>query len=620
MLVYSRLHRTFVCLSLATVLLFDARSIYGGNLPQKKLPVPDAAVLAKATALVKEVYGDEYAGAKTPAQKTSLAGRLLVKAGEADNDSAECFVLLRLSRVIAMQANDGNTALRAIDRMDETFQVNVAEWKRDALIAVAASAHSAEEHRSLAEKCLTILESAMAKDDFAGAKQVGEMALDESRKSRDKELARRATERCTACEECAKAFDHVQAALAILDRVPDDPDANQTVGSYQCLLKGNWDEGIPLLALGKNPEQKAAAIMELVRVTASEDQEKLADAWWTVAEQSQGAAKKRAQLRALLWYKKSLPGLAGLIKIKVEKRIDEIVPDDPGPGIKPSGGGTYIVQGRLKLVERDMVVLQTPGDNKIDKISYERLSDGDQKEVSDWEFAQISRIWSRGIAASGRRSGSLNEEQSKAIELGKAFDGAFIRLEFRVAGVSSSDRVKTGLRLGLSGERGAAKAIVLPLSNDNLLQLPSQSRLAVEGRMIFKYAFCTTCGGTGKPKCPNCIKGSISYMTVKPVVFPNGDKINQTVKAWKACPMCQGTGHSIDENARCNAHERKDCELFGTRKLPFGAFFALTKSDGARYVCMSLDDPRIKIYSDKDVITIRRLEGKIDAQTKLREE
>ena len=55
----------------------------------------------------------------------------------------------------------------------------------------------------------------------------------------------------------------MKKALAALDRNPTHPAANQMVGKYRCFNKGNWITGLPMLALGSDPELKALAIVDL---------------------------------------------------------------------------------------------------------------------------------------------------------------------------------------------------------------------------------------------------------------------------------------------------------------------------------------------------------------------
>ena len=116
----------------------------------------------------------------------------------------------------------------------------------------------------------------------------------------------------------------MKAARVTLEKTPDDPEANLVVGKYLCFVKGDWDKGLPMLALGKDEALKALAKQELEGAASSTEQAKLGDGWWNLAEKQEGTAKKQIQARAGYWYQKALPGLSGLMKDKVEKRLAQV--------------------------------------------------------------------------------------------------------------------------------------------------------------------------------------------------------------------------------------------------------------------------------------------------------
>ena len=72
-------------------LLAFASSVPGKDAAEKR-PVPLDAAQAEATKLVKEVYGDEYAKAKTFELKQALGKKLLQKGIETEKDDAARFV------------------------------------------------------------------------------------------------------------------------------------------------------------------------------------------------------------------------------------------------------------------------------------------------------------------------------------------------------------------------------------------------------------------------------------------------------------------------------------------------------------------------------------------------
>ena len=114
----------------------------------KRSRVPAEAAQIEATKLIKEVYGDEWAAAKTTSDKHALAAKLLEKAKETNDDPVGRFVLLRIARDIDTQANGGQTAFRAIDAMAETFQVDALEMKMEVLKKLAGAAEKPATHKT----------------------------------------------------------------------------------------------------------------------------------------------------------------------------------------------------------------------------------------------------------------------------------------------------------------------------------------------------------------------------------------------------------------------------------------------------------------------------------------
>ena len=96
--------------------------------------------------------------------------------------------------------------------------------------------------------------------------------------------------------EAARLQAAIQAAQERLKTAPDDPDACQTVGAWLCMEKGDWDEGLKLLAKGNDAALKALAAKDLEsKPSAAGDKATRGDAWWDAAESAAG--KTRAIMR-----------------------------------------------------------------------------------------------------------------------------------------------------------------------------------------------------------------------------------------------------------------------------------------------------------------------------------
>lgn len=85
-------------------------------------PVPTPAELAKAQALVEEVYGKQLRAAKTPIQKTALAWEILQAAREETADTTTKYAALQQAKKLALDARDGKLGLQIVQELASGFQ------------------------------------------------------------------------------------------------------------------------------------------------------------------------------------------------------------------------------------------------------------------------------------------------------------------------------------------------------------------------------------------------------------------------------------------------------------------------------------------------------------------
>jgi hypothetical protein len=137
-------------------------------------------------------------------EKQALAQKLIGKADETKDNPASRFVMLRLAKDIAVQANDGQTAFQAIDAMAE-FHVDADTMKTAVLSRFASAAQRPAQHKSIAEQALRLADQAAGQDHLMAASQLGKLALAEARRGLDKELLARAQGQIADVAERVKA-------------------------------------------------------------------------------------------------------------------------------------------------------------------------------------------------------------------------------------------------------------------------------------------------------------------------------------------------------------------------------------------------------------------------------
>ncbi len=290
--------------------------------PAAKKPIPDAGSLQQVLTLVEEVYGGEFKQAKDVAQRTALAEKLLQKAKESAADPTGQYALLKVAKDIAALAGDADLALRAVDDMATTFQIETFPAKVETLLKTAQSASQTKQHAIIITHAAALIELAVKQDDFDTARTLSQAARATARKNGDSALVKKAVARDKEVEATASAYAGVKDALAKLRTDPVDPEPNLAVGTYRCLVKGEWERGISYLALGSDPRLKELATRELQGVSDANGQVALGDGWWDLASASEESAQRQLQARAAYWYRKALPGLTGLVKDKVSKRLE----------------------------------------------------------------------------------------------------------------------------------------------------------------------------------------------------------------------------------------------------------------------------------------------------------
>ena len=295
-----------------------SRSVNGEE-PVEKLAVPDPATGQHAAKAVREIFGDEISAAKTSGEKSAVARKLLQAGIDEQKDMAGRFELFMLARDLAVEAGDPDVAFKAIVEMSRHYQIDAMEMRCSAAKSLSRTASTPAAREGLLTRMDPLIDEAMAADRF----DVAECAIDAIRASGNPTAVKRATIRANEIRTAETTYAAMKPALATLANAPSDPGANLIVGQYLCLTKADWEAGLPRLALGSDEKLQMLAKQDLARPTEVEAEVALADRWWQLAEEKPEPWKTRLKYRAATWYRRALPGLAGLEKARAEKRCDE---------------------------------------------------------------------------------------------------------------------------------------------------------------------------------------------------------------------------------------------------------------------------------------------------------
>ena len=162
-----------------------------------------------------------------------------------------------------MLAGDAETALEAARRIVDAYDVDPVKTKLECLQAVTKAAKSSSQHRAIARHAFSLVDAAMAEDDFESAIELSDIARDAARRTRDYPLVKQIVARLTGVEQAAEEYAEYRKTLAALEDKPTDPQANLSAG--RCLLPrqgqlgpGHSDAGFGRRSGPKGPGREGA--------------------------------------------------------------------------------------------------------------------------------------------------------------------------------------------------------------------------------------------------------------------------------------------------------------------------------------------------------------------------
>ena len=289
----------------------------------KKLPIPSAAAQRDAEKSIRDIFKDDYAR-RTPDDRRLLARKLLDSAlGSADGATVR-YVMLKEARDLAVEGASVDTVLAAIDGIDAVFEIDALSDKSALLSKMASRVRSLETAEELARAFLRLTSDALEAEQFDLAISVAGKAEASARAARDKSLQAQARAVRTEASFVRSEHNKVKRQLKTLQAKPDDPRANLAVGRFTCFIAGNWERGLPFLAKGSDAALKLAAVSDLKGPTESSAQISLGDMWWNLALKERSAElKTRVRRRSHHWYLKGIDRASGIVRMKVEKRLEQ---------------------------------------------------------------------------------------------------------------------------------------------------------------------------------------------------------------------------------------------------------------------------------------------------------
>lgn len=150
------------------LLAFSAISL--ADEPSSRLPIPSDSALKESQEILRDIFKDDIQAATTPTKRSGLAKKFLEQAVETKDDPAGRYALLQAAKNLAVRAGDLELAMKIVEELCRSFQVDVLTTKVAVIKEVSSSTSSSESNHALCEAALQLLPDILAADDYETAK------------------------------------------------------------------------------------------------------------------------------------------------------------------------------------------------------------------------------------------------------------------------------------------------------------------------------------------------------------------------------------------------------------------------------------------------------------------
>ncbi len=279
--------------------------------PAKPLAkTPADSDLAKANKAISELYRLEIKQAIDRPAKINLAHKLLEVGLASGDDLTGKYALLKTAAEMAAPQGDLETVERSIDGLADQFEIDSLKFRTDLLTICAKTQQNPAE---CSAKLNSLADELVASDRYDLARRSLNAAL---ALKCDPAIHKQTIAHAKEIGDMEAEFKKLSASREVLGTSPNDPEANLAVGKFDCFTKGNWDLGLPQLAKGSDKALADMAALDLKPPADVAELVALADRWWETG-------KWPARQHALEIYDSALDQLTGVVRLKVEKRMQD---------------------------------------------------------------------------------------------------------------------------------------------------------------------------------------------------------------------------------------------------------------------------------------------------------
>lgn len=288
----------------------------------RRAPVPDAAALQRARKLVDDIYREAIAKAKTSKDR-SIAARSIFQDWASAGSPEEQYAVLAASLDLAVRGDDASLVLAIVDAFAGAFELDPLAAQAKALARLGGGA-SVDNWKEFSERFLAIINEAIRKERFEEADELITMYQTLAKKAKDPKAANGAgllRKQVTVQKKSLADLQKLHEAAKGVEATPED---FEKLGRYLCFVRRDWNQGLPWLAKGKDPEISRAARLELEVGGAEKPEARLrvADAWESCGGPLSPTERSAVTDHVIDAYLAAIPGLTGLAKVKAQKAAE----------------------------------------------------------------------------------------------------------------------------------------------------------------------------------------------------------------------------------------------------------------------------------------------------------
>lgn len=175
-------------------------------------------------------------------------------------------------------------------------------------------------------RVIRVAHAGIDQNDFSRASEVVGLAYRFSDRKSEEELPSLLNRLRMLLSAADREFEVAIKHLDAFRKNPNDSPAAAAFGRFLCFIKGDWENGLPLLAKHGGETLRAIAQLDLDSAYSPEDQTELGDQWWDLSARAKpGVYQQAARDRAGYWYAlayESMPD--SLDRIHVKNRLNRL--------------------------------------------------------------------------------------------------------------------------------------------------------------------------------------------------------------------------------------------------------------------------------------------------------